>query len=445
MSDIPYQSPWRNSIVMAPSGRKIGLDYANTKMKSVSTTSPQRNFSSHPMSPPGPLAPDRDMMDGLVEVALQAIAIPEADEEQENVQITDCTYIGSYNWMKRESPTILVPGSPPQWLNRSPPYTIPPDVGIQFVDQNGYRIPHAVLLPLVAAVNKTAAMNGRDPFDWTSADFVTDRNSLRKLMRWVGGGDVRDFRIDVQLAGRKTILLNRWEKRNREVFSGRTYGFSFEKASTETAPGCRESTGHHRIVTYDLNGLKMVVRFEVDACIPPPAKYPRKSVSDMDDLVKSFNAISVLPNALGSNSNSNQHLTVLEGGLEVSPTAVVELTTRSQTTMKLHGFDWKEAYPQLFFSQTAHHILAIHNRGRFVEVQKRKLLSEELQAVEKDAQCELKKMRKALDLIKDVIIGHGKTGRLSLVCVHGEMKVYQRSKDESCLPEFAMRLFETPE
>jgi hypothetical protein len=110
-------------------------------------------------------------------------------------------------------------------------------------------MPQSTLLPLITAVNKVA--EGKEKkFDWKSVDFLTDRNGLRKLMRWIGGSDVRDFRIDLQLAGEKTVLFNRWEKRTREAFSGRTFGFSFEKASTEPAPGCRDSTGHHRIITY---------------------------------------------------------------------------------------------------------------------------------------------------------------------------------------------------
>ncbi len=93
------------------------------------------------------------------------------------------------------------PGSPPQWQNRAVPYTIPPDTGVFFSDQNGYRMPKYVLLPLIMAVNKHAEVAKKPTFDWSSADIVTDRNGLRKLTRWVGGGDVRDFRIDLQLAG----------------------------------------------------------------------------------------------------------------------------------------------------------------------------------------------------------------------------------------------------
>jgi hypothetical protein len=184
----------------------------------------------------------------------------------------------------------------------------------------------------------------------------------------------------------------------------------------------------------------MVVRFEVDACIPPPGKYPRRSVSNIDDITNSLSSISL--SQASPNSPLNGQLTVHEGGSEVPSTAVVELTTRSVNTMKLNGYDWKEAYPQLFFSQTAHHILAIHQRGRFTEIQKRKLSSDEIKAVEKDAQGDFKRLRNVLDTIKEIVIAHGKKGRLSLVCVGGELRVYKRTSDESCLPESAIALFD---
>ena len=181
----------------------------------------------------------------------------------------------------------------------------------------------------------------------------------------------------------------------------------------------------------------MVVRFEVDACIPPPGKYPRRSVSNIDDITSSLSSISL------SQTSPSSQLTVHEGGSEVPSTAVVELTTRSVNTMKINGYDWKEEYPQLFFSQTAHHILAIHQRGCFTEIQKRKLSSDEIKGVEKDAQGDFKKLRNVLDTIKEFVIAHGRKGRLSLVCAGGEIKVYKRTSDESCLPESAIALFDS--
>ena len=161
-------------------------------------------------------------------------------------------------------PLFFKKGSPPHWLNRTPPFTIAPDSGVYFSDQNGYRMPQATLLPLITAVNKRAE-GKKDKFDWASVDIITDRNGLRKLLRWIGGdSDIREFRIDLQLAGEKTVLFNRWEKRTRETFSGRTFGFSFEKASTQAAPGCRDSTGHHRIISYVCLKLFFFLAFEID-------------------------------------------------------------------------------------------------------------------------------------------------------------------------------------
>ena len=90
--------------------------------------------------------------------------------------------------------------------------------------------------------------------EWSELDFVTDRNNLRKLLRWLkgvpDGEELKDFRIDMQLAGKKTVLLNRWEKRTRETMPGNTFGFGFEKAATNAVNGCAGSTGHHRIIKY---------------------------------------------------------------------------------------------------------------------------------------------------------------------------------------------------
>ncbi|EEB91657.1 hypothetical protein MPER_09952 [Moniliophthora perniciosa FA553] len=211
--------------------------------------------------------------------------------EFENVQ-----YVGSYNWIEETGATIIVPGSPPQWIEKPTPYDVPADRGEVFIDQNGFRVPSATLLPLMVAVDQHAEDESK-PFNWSSIDIVTDRNGLRKLLRWIRGGtDVRDFRIDLQLAG-KTVLFNRWEKQTKEQMPGYTYGFNFEKVNTKQRGDCERSTGHHRIVKYDFGGIKMVVRFEVDACLQKPSAdhqkfkhLPYSSSSSADDALDSITA-----------------------------------------------------------------------------------------------------------------------------------------------------------
>lgn len=125
-----------------------------------------------------------------------------------------------------------------------------PDDGSNFVDQNGARMSQYPMLPLFAAAD--AIHDKKAPVDWPTVDIITDRNGLRKLLRWLNpseGKEVRDFRIDVELVGSKTVVLSRWEGRPRNPPTGRTFGFAFEAATSRAAPGCPIS-GHHRAITY---------------------------------------------------------------------------------------------------------------------------------------------------------------------------------------------------
>ena len=93
------------------------------------------------------------------------------------------------------------------------PLAVPRDSGEDFIDQNGYRMKRRfTLLPLIKAVQTTATRKkATSRFDWSSVDFVADRNGLRKLVAWANNKS--DYwRIDTQLAGGKTVLMNGWPR-----------------------------------------------------------------------------------------------------------------------------------------------------------------------------------------------------------------------------------------
>lgn len=389
-----------------------------------------------------PLPEDRRLNEGLVSSPLKTIPIP--SPVAESVAIKDSQYIGSYNWIADEkTQTIIVPGAPAEWQNKATPYQVPADRGNYFSDQNGYRMPKAVLQPLITAVDIHHEEEGRT-FDWSKVDIVTDRNGLRKLLRWIAGPgphqEVKPFRIDLQLAGKKTVLFNRWEKRYREAMSGFTFGFNFEKASTVPGVDCENATGHHRIICYDLNGLKMVVRFEVDACIPTAAV--RKS-ANIDELTDTLANVSIAQTQKSLPKSISHGLTILRGG-QISPqSSMIELSTVSQR--RRAEYNWKELYPQLFLSQTPHHFLAIHDRGRFLTIEKRRLetrTSTELVNAAKDLQVNLRKLRAALGKIQEMVKEEGERGRISLVCENGVLSVFERVGREGCLPDEFMARFE---
>lgn len=157
----------------------------------------------------------------------------------------------------------------------------------------------------------------------------------------------------------------------------------------------------------------------------------------MDELTESLSAVSLTPQTA---FRSEYPLLVREGGVEVPADTVIEIVTRSQANWR-RGYDWKEVYPQLFFSQTAQHYLAVYQHGRFFEITKTKI--KEMQSEEQNLQIGFKRVRKVLDVIRELVVKHGKEGGLSLVCKGGVMKVYERESKDSLLPEVAMKFFET--
>src|SRR5688572_5715543 len=58
----------------------------------------------------------KDIMDGLLPNPLESpnLLIPALDGDEEDIRIQDFEHIGSYNWLDRPKPTILVPGELPE-------------------------------------------------------------------------------------------------------------------------------------------------------------------------------------------------------------------------------------------------------------------------------------------------------------------------------------------
>lgn len=129
--------------------------------------------------------------------------------------------------------------------------------------------PTMPLLPLFYAVDTQYASNSQPPVDWPLVDILTDRNSLNKLLRWISGSATEpgvDFRIDLCLAGKQTVVLNRWNDGYIEHLFPHTYGYGFNQRTTTSPVGCRESIKHHRIMKYVIHvylliGLRYILHF----------------------------------------------------------------------------------------------------------------------------------------------------------------------------------------
>jgi hypothetical protein len=171
----------------------------------------------------------------------------------------------------------LAIGSPNIWSNANP-RRVAADSGVVFIDQNAHRMGRTAspLIPIFAAIDDLH----KGQYEYTKLDLVTDRNNLRKLLRWAtGDGDT--FRIDIERAGQTCLFTRCEEKDSEHVIGFKGFGHEYEKAATRFAPGCEKATGHHRIIsivrqclspfdwlasdsppTKNFGGLKILLRFQ---------------------------------------------------------------------------------------------------------------------------------------------------------------------------------------
>ena len=164
---------------------------------------------------------------------------------------------------------------------------------------------------------------------------------------------------------------------------------------TRRAECSRDSISHNRAVMYELGGLKMLVRFEVDACIEDP-------------------------DAAGDTAEAPREETTTPTGVRIVPRGVlvpeetiVELKSRPKGKRVI-----KQA-PQLWFSRTPILIIGYHEHGgNIVEIEKREvektgwLKTWEVKYTEK-----LQKLVRVLEMMRTVIGARG--GRFAVVTEKG--------------------------
>jgi hypothetical protein len=176
----------------------------------------------------------------------------------------------------------------------------------------------------------------------------------------------------------------------------------------------------------------MVVRFEVDACLP----YEAPSTSSYDKALLPTSSREPTTKEPSSRLSSKpRDVKIVRAGSRVPQTHLLEIKTSSNQRP-----NWERTYSQLYLSHTPHIHHAIHKSGVFTSVVKFALGQNELASVDKRAQMGFKKLRKLLDTIKSLVLKHG-AKRISLVCVGKTLSVYRIPKGESCLPEDALALF----
>jgi hypothetical protein len=222
------------------------------------------------------------------------------------VQATNVKALGSYNWIESSDPTIAIPGEyilstsptsahtiatqrtghPTVWTNPTLPVNLRDTPGAAHFDENVARKCGFPLEPVLRAISLTQATLGAPDFKLSDEriDIVTNRNNLRKLFQLVSSRTGPKFRIDAQLAPNgRTLVLTRYEPnvgpKNTRNPTSDNYDHMFERTASVYAHPVLGGTdedgtevqlrpvGYHRIVRYDMLGMRFLVRSRVDSMI----------------------------------------------------------------------------------------------------------------------------------------------------------------------------------
>ncbi|KAG2005067.1 hypothetical protein GB937_009024 [Aspergillus fischeri] len=298
-------------------------------------------------------------------------------------------------------PTIAVPGSPALW---TPPQAaqrqVKKDSGLIYIAQNAARHPESPLEPLFRAL-----YIAHPTFDIQSVDLVTDRNNIRKLLSFVNpsldNNGLEPFTIEVEVTNDTTIFC-RAETTTFEVIGPRQYkGFGHEFEKAYTTAQLEGSTGHHRIISYRLGGMKLVVRYETDGYIARPSKAStastdsRKAIQDSDDISSMLKLLSLSPQKPSYAASDKSALRIIKGGQVIPIDSTLEIKTRPSK----RRIEIDKVLPQLWVSQTPNLVRAYHRNGLF-ERPEVEDVSLELKKWETDHQMDLAKL---VILIKTII------------------------------------------
>lgn len=342
----------------------------------------------------------------------------------DTASITNVKHLSSYNWIDAPTPTIAAPGSPPLWSNPNVPRQVKKDRGHVYIDQNAARCPDSPLEPLFRALYIT------DPlFDIIPIDLISDRNNLRKLLSFVdldvNEFPVKAFTINAELIG-NTVLFGRQEEKVEEYigpadFQG--YGREFEKAYT--TPSGPRSTGHHRIISYDFGGFRLLVRYEADGCTESvPMTHADERKSGDDDLAQRLESMSLNQSTVSSRSK----LTVREEGYVAPSESILEIKTR----VRHKPISIERVAPQLWISQTSKLVRAYHIVGKF-EIPRVEDVGRKIKGWEESNQKSLKILAALIAKIITLVKKHSRV--IVKYEPEREKLIFQTSNEGKMLPD----------
>ncbi|KAL4932830.1 uncharacterized protein BDV17DRAFT_176310 [Aspergillus undulatus] len=268
------------------------------------------------------------------------------------IRAEDLRLLASYNWIKASVPTIAVPGCPALWtpptVNHAQAESKPSLVS---VSQNAARSPVYPLEPLFRALYIE-----RPRFDINTVGIVSDRDSIWQLLCFLNQkhGVQGSFRIEVEVT-KNTALMHRADLTpfcHAPLDEITKLGLVFKR--NFTTEQIRGSASHHRIISYRLNDMKLVVCYEAGAYVD------RYKPTRHDNGLPSIQE-SPPPLRLPLPASASSELMVIDHAREVSAIELAEIQIGTDNK----PVDVDHALARMWISMTPLFIRAQHRNGLF--------------------------------------------------------------------------------
>ncbi|OCK74672.1 hypothetical protein K432DRAFT_409666 [Lepidopterella palustris CBS 459.81] len=296
-----------------------------------------------------------------------AVAVVELKADQvsfSDAKITGLEDVASYNWLKANEPTIMVPGKPPKWTPTARPTKLAEDNpnGTYYRDPNAAYFPSYPMEPVVRSIFEACP-----DFNAQEVDVFGCGSTLGNLLRFARNVETeKPFRFLVEVVG-ETVFLIRRENSPKEVIADiRGYGHSFPEANTTWDADVQSSETHQRIIRYQLGHLNTLIRFEADGYLAEKVPAKKTYVSPANREVNEDSLVSALAgNTINAHTPKNSDsLKVTPGQGSVPQSAVFDLKTRS-IKKKHHDTTVSDQIPRLWIRQIPFFVLAYHEYGLF--------------------------------------------------------------------------------
>ncbi|KLJ13406.1 hypothetical protein EMPG_11658 [Blastomyces silverae] len=340
-------------------------------------------------------------------------------------KITGTELVGSYNWLDRKIPTILVlkfiSGAPPKWTPLRGGVQLKGDAGDYFREPNAARWPKYPIEPAIRAV-----FDRNSKFDGKTINIVTCAGIMGCLFKFASSAEW-EFQCFAHLVG-DTLFLVRKERTPKELIQGvHGYGHTFPEAYTSWDKGVKGSATNQRIIRYEFGGLTFLVRFEADGylggMIGTEAKTQEKKtptspkgLSDLDILSQNTESVTIGKMAPGNTAT----LELQHAGFEVPQSAIFDVKTR----IRRKRISMNECLPRLWARQIPNFVIGYHDDGFFNRDHILVMpMKEEIDAWEKENEKVLLRLTKVFESliksvkeseVKNLLVHRAKDGPLEL-------------------------------